>query len=130
MDYKHQMKQAADYIETHLCEPIRLAEVARQTFLSPYHFHRIFRTQTGVAVMAYVRSRRLSEAARELKETDTRITDLAFKYQFNSEEAFSRAFKGLFGLSPREYRLTARAAQPVCVQHTAHTSCGSPRMAA
>ncbi len=113
MDYKPQIKRAVDYIEAHLCEQVSLAEVAKQSFLSKYHFLRVFRSETGSTVMAYVRRRRLDEAARELKESDARITSLAFKYQFGSEEAFSRAFKALFGLSPREYRSCVQAHKPL-----------------
>ncbi len=58
--------------------------------------------------MEYVRKRRLSEAAMELAQTDEKITDIAFKYQFSSEESFSRAFKKLYGASPRDYRNTKK----------------------
>ena len=104
MECKKQIQNSIDYIEKHLCENIKLDEIAKQSYFSKFHFHRLFRKATGTALMEYVRKRRLAEAANELAETDTKITSLAFKYQFNSEESFSRAFKKLYGTSPRYYR--------------------------
>lgn len=104
MDYKLKIKNSIDYIEKHLCKSITLDEIARQSYFSEFHFHRLFRKAVGAPVMDYVRRRRLFEAARELFETDEKITDIAFKYQFTSEESFSRAFKRLYSISPRDYR--------------------------
>jgi AraC family transcriptional regulator len=56
--------------------------------------------------MEYVRERRLAESAEALAKTDEKITDIAHKYQYGSEEAFSRAFRKVFGSSPRDYRNT------------------------
>ena len=108
MNYKLQIQNSIDYIEKHLCENIKLSEIAKQSHFSQFHFHRLFRKTVGTSVMEYVRKRRLSEAAMELAETDEKITNIAFKYQFSSEESFSRAFKKLYGASPRDYRNTSR----------------------
>lgn len=106
MENKLQIQNSIDYIEKHLCENIKLDEIARQSYFSEFHFHRLFRKAVGTSVMEYVRKRRLSLAAKELAETGEKITNIAFKYQFNSEESFSRAFKRLYGTSPRNYRNT------------------------
>ncbi|SHK55080.1 helix-turn-helix transcriptional regulator [Desulforamulus aeronauticus] len=106
MDHKLQIQNSIDYIEKHLCESITLNEIAKQSHFSEFHFQRLFRKAVGVSVMEYVRKMRLSEAAKELAETDEKITNIAFKYQFSSEESFSRAFKRLYGSSPRDYRYT------------------------
>ena len=110
MNNKPQIQNSIDYIEKHLCESIKLREIARQSHFSEFHFHRLFRKAVGATVMEYIRNRRLSEAATELADTEEKITNIAFKYQFSSEESFSRAFKKLKGLSPREYRNTGKAA--------------------
>ena len=106
MDYKLQIQNSIDYIEKNLCESIKLNEIAKQSHFSEFHFHRLFRKAIGTSVMEYVRKMRLSVAAKELAETDEKITNIAFKYQFSSEESFSRAFKRLYGKSPRDYRNT------------------------
>lgn len=104
MEHKIHIQNAIDYIEKHLCDSIQLDEIARQSHFSVFHFHRLFRKAVGISVMEYVRKRRLAEAAAELAETDEKITNIAFKYQFGSEESFSRAFKKRYGASPRDYR--------------------------
>ena len=108
MNNRQRIQNSIDYIEKHLCESIELGEIARQSHFSEFHFHRLFHKALGISVMEYVRKKRLSGAAAELAETDERITNIAFKYQFNSEEAFSRAFKKLYSANPRDYRNAAR----------------------
>lgn len=108
MNNKLQLNRSIEYIEKNLSENIKLNEIARQSFFSEFHFHRLFHKTVGTPVMDYVRKRRLFEASKELAETEEKITDIALKYRFSSEESFSRAFKKLYGLSPREYRKSMR----------------------
>lgn len=102
--------KAIDFIETHLTEPMTSAQVADAACLSPYHFCRMFRALTGETVMCYIRRRRLTEAARRLARGEDRLIDLAVEYGFESQAAFSRAFKRHFGVAPGQYR---RAACPM-----------------
>jgi AraC family transcriptional regulator len=104
MDYKERIQDSIDYIEENLEEKISLENLAKQTFLSKYHYHRVFHELVGETVMAYIRKRRLNEASKELLEGETKIVDIALKYQFSSQEAFSRAFKRMFQVSPGEFR--------------------------
>lgn len=104
MNNKLKIQNSVDYIEEHLCEDMKLDEIAEQSHFSEFHFHRLFHKAVGTNVMEYVRKRRLNEAANELTETSEKITDIALKYQFSSAESFSRAFKKIYGMSPREYR--------------------------
>lgn len=104
MDYKERIQASIEYIEGNLKEEISLDNLAKQTFLSKYHYHRLFHELVGETVMTYVRKRRLNEAAKELLEGETKIVDIALKYQFSSQESFSRAFKKMFQVSPGEFR--------------------------
>lgn len=108
MEHDKKIIDIIDYIEKHLCEKLKLNEIAKQVHFSEFHFHRLFRKAIGMPLMHYIRARRLSEAAAELVETNEDITSIAFKYQFSSEEAFSRAFRQMYRICPRDYRNTRR----------------------
>ncbi|MEY8000068.1 helix-turn-helix transcriptional regulator [Clostridium sp. Mt-5] len=104
MNYDACIKKAIEYIEHNLDKKIKLKDLADMVFLSKYHFHRVFHAVVGEPVAEYIRKRRLIEAADELLNTDDKIVDIAFKYQFNSQEVFTKAFKKLYGIPPREFR--------------------------
>ncbi|MEG0771754.1 helix-turn-helix transcriptional regulator [Clostridium sp.] len=104
MNNNETIEKSIEFIENNLIERISLEDLAKRTFLSKYHYHRVFHELVGETVMEYVRKRRLTEAAKELVETNAKIVDVALKYQFSSQEAFSRAFKRMFKVSPGEFR--------------------------
>ena len=70
--------------------------------VSAYSLQRIFMFLTNISLVEYIRKRRLSKAFEELKKSDTKIIDLATKYQYDSSISFTRAFKNLFGITPSE----------------------------
>lgn len=98
------MQQAIAYIEAHLLEEINYEDVARIIHTSGYEFHRAFSFLTGMTANAYIRSRRLSLAGREVVETNGRITDIALKYGYDTPESFTKAFTRFHGVSPRMAR--------------------------
>ena len=101
------------WIEQQLDQSLTLESVAAQVGLSPYHFSRLFTARMGRSVMAYVRGRRLVRGARRLcDESDLKLVDLAFDCGFESQEAFTRAFKRLFGVSPGRFR-SGFAVEPI-----------------
>ncbi|WP_315109563.1 helix-turn-helix transcriptional regulator [Clostridium intestinale] len=104
MNHDACIKESIEYIEDNLDNKIELKELADKAFLSKYHFHRVFHSVVGEPVAEYIRKRRLKEAASELITTDNKIVDIALKYQFSSQEAFTKAFKRIYGVPPREFR--------------------------
>lgn len=104
MKYNTCIKKSIEYIEDNLDKKIELDELAGKVFLSKYHFHRIFHSTVGEPVAEYIRKRRLTEAANELLSTEVKIVDIALKYQFGSQETFTKAFKRIYGIPPREFR--------------------------
>ena len=93
------------WLEQQLDQPLTLEQVAAQAGLSPFHFSRLFTARMGRSVMAHVRGRRLVRGARRLcGEPDLKLVDLAFDCGFESQEAFTRAFKRVFGVTPRRFR--------------------------
>lgn len=105
MDYLVHMKKAIDYIEDNLQNDIDLASCAKSCGYSQYHFLRLFKYVTGITPADYIRKRRLSEIAKQIAENDAYLSELAFRYGFNSKENFSRAFKAEHHILPSEYKL-------------------------
>lgn len=92
------------YIESHLTTAISLDAAAKIAGLSKFALARAFLAATGQTVLAYARARRLSEAAKSLQCDAPRILDVALSVGYGSHEAFSRAFRSHFGLTPVEVR--------------------------
>ncbi|WP_090917197.1 AraC family transcriptional regulator [Bacillus sp. 103mf] len=102
--YGDLLKRAIDYMEKHIEEELNLEEVASYCAMSMYHFHRVFQDNIGMSVNSYIRKRRLTYAAQALVMTNRSVLDIAVQYGFSSQEAFTRAFKGMFHLPPKRYR--------------------------
>ena len=99
------VSKALAFVETELDQALSVERIAGHVGLSPYHFCRLFTSYVGRGVMAHVRGRRLVKGARLLLEhPETRLVDLAFHCGFDSQEAFTRAFKRLFGVAPGRFR--------------------------
>lgn len=109
MNYFERIQLAIDYVEQHLTDEIRLQQVAEQAYMSLSCFYRLFFSMTGYRVKEYIRARRISEAAQALISTDRRILDIALDYQFESHEAFTRAFKQITGHTPKACRVRRAA---------------------
>ncbi len=104
MDMLRQLNQAMEYIEEQLAGDIHPGEAARIACVSEDSFLRFFSYMTGMTLRDYVRRRRLTLAAEELRKGDLRVIDLAVKYGYDSADAFSRAFYRQHGMMPAEYR--------------------------
>ncbi len=104
MTNKDIILNAIQYIETNLKEEISVLDIANSVYYSLYHFIRLFQSITGFSPKTYLQQRRLSEALKELKNTNKKVIEIAFDYQFNSHEAFTRAFKKQFGLNPKQIK--------------------------
>lgn len=96
--------KAVWYIEGNLGNELRLDDVARSVGLSRFHLARVFGSATGYSIMGYVRARRLSEAARRLAAGSVEILPVALSFGYGSHEAFTRAFRDQFGVTPEAVR--------------------------
>ena len=74
---------------------------------SIFHTTRKFKELSGISFRDYLRSRKLAFAVADLHDVDRVILEIALDYGFSSHEAFTRAFKGEFGITPGEYRHAA-----------------------
>jgi AraC family transcriptional regulator len=111
-DYKQRLLRVLVYIQNHLHETVELDELAALANFSPFHFHRIFRGMIGESVMEHVRRLRLECAAGALIQTDEPITRIAFDAGYETADAFTRAFRDLFGMTPSGYRKEKSARLP------------------
>jgi AraC family transcriptional regulator len=92
------------FVESHFAQEITLDDVASVAGVSRRHLSRTFSLATGTGLMAYVRARRLSEAARVLAAGAPDILTVALDWGYGSHEAFSRAFREQFALTPEAVR--------------------------
>lgn len=103
------------YIEDNLLKRFTVADVARAAGYSAYHYCRLFNSLTGDSVMGYARKRRLTVAAQALiNGAKSRLIDLALDCGFESQAAFTRAFKRHFGVPPGALRRSGRTWLPRC----------------
>jgi len=101
-------QKALWFIESHLAGALTLDEIAGVAGISRFHMVRAFAAATGLSVMRYVRARRLSEAARALAAGAPDILTLALDADYGSHEAFTRAFRDHFGVTPEAVRASSR----------------------
>lgn len=102
--YLERIQHGVDYIEARLHEELELHCIAKEAGLSQWHFQRIFKSLTGDTLKSYVRSRRLAKSLELLLSTKLRVLDIAVLAGFESQEAFARAFRKAFGMTPQQYR--------------------------
>jgi AraC family transcriptional regulator len=109
--YSERIQRVVDYLAGHLDEHLDLATVAGVAFLSPYHFHRIYRGLLGETVNDTVRRLRLQRAAIDLLDRDLGVERIAQRAGYASQAAFTRAFRDEYGEPPARYRIARREAQ-------------------
>jgi AraC family transcriptional regulator len=125
-------QKALWFIESHLADGLTLDEIAGVAGISRFHLVRAFAAATGFSVMRYVRARRLSEAARALASGAPDILTLALDADYGSHEAFTRAFRDQFGVTPEAVRASARIdhiklQEPIQMDSTAMDNLQAPR---
>ncbi|WP_026688762.1 AraC family transcriptional regulator [Alteribacter aurantiacus] len=109
MDMLKGMNAALQYIEENLSDNIDLKEVAKVACCSEYHFKRLFSLLSGITLTEYIRRRRLTSAAYELKDSSVKVIDVALKYGYQSPDAFTRAFQNYHGVTPSTARHTEQS---------------------
>lgn len=106
-EYTRRMNRVLEHIDQHLDQPLELADLAQIAHFSPWHFHRLFTAWVGETLGDYLRRRRLACAAQQLaSRPEASILQIALEVGFSSGEAFSRAFKQHFSVTPSTWRAT------------------------
>lgn len=94
------VKAALWQIETDLGRSLTIAALAERLGVSSFHLARAFASATGLSPRRYIRRRRLSLAAEQIAASEERLLDVAIDAGYSSQEAFTRAFKSEFGVTP------------------------------
>ena len=100
------IESVIDYIETHLNEKLTLDTIAAAIHYSKYHLSRLFLDTVGLHINEYIKRRQLTEAAKLLIFSEKPIIDIALLCGYQSQQAFSSAFKSMYKAPPAEYRAT------------------------
>ena len=100
MNWIQCLSKAIDYIEKHLTDDINIDKIASQSYTSSSHFQLIFHLVSGMTIGEYIRNRRLSSAAQDLLSPNGKIIDVAMRYQYDTQESFSKAFTRFHGIPP------------------------------
>ena len=99
MDWLKSWNEALDYLEENLDKEISLEELGRLAGCSTYHFQRMFSYLAGVPLKEYIRRRRMTRAAADLRAGE-KVLEVALRYGYDSPTAFNRAFQAIHGVAP------------------------------
>jgi AraC family transcriptional regulator len=104
------LRAVVEYIEAHLDAGLTLEQMAAAAHLSPYHFARQFKAATGMPPHQYVIARRVERAQQLLREGDSSLAKVAARAGFSDQSQFSHHFKRVVGVTPGQFRRSARIA--------------------
>ena len=104
-EYLKRINLVLDFIEKNLDADLSLEYLSKKAHYSPYHFHRVFSTVVNERLNEFINRKRIERIASILLvEPKIPLIDLAYKYGFNSDNSFSRAFKTYYGVSPTRFK--------------------------
>jgi AraC family transcriptional regulator len=101
---QRQVLQVLDYINDHLSQDIKLADLAGLLGMSQFHFSHLFKQSLGTSPYQYLLQQRIERAKQLLKQTERSIMDIALECGFNSHSHLSKQFRQLTGMTPKRYR--------------------------
>ncbi len=104
IDWHRRVEEAILRIMSALDEPLNFRQISHEVHASPYHFHRKFRELTGENVHACLKRLRMERAMHFLRHSSADVTTIAFDSGYETPEAFTKAFKRIYGLTPSEAR--------------------------
>lgn len=103
LSWKELIEQAIEYVEQNLENDLDYGLIAEQAYSSEYHFQRMFAYITGVTLGEYIRNRRLYLSALDIMQGN-KIIDVALKYNYDTPDGFSKAFKNFHGYLPSQIK--------------------------
>jgi len=100
-----QIRPAINYIDANYDKSMTLAEIARASHLSVSRLAHVFKEQMGITIIDYVTSVRIERAKHLLLATNQSCTEVCFEAGYNNQSYFTRTFKALVGMTPRQFRV-------------------------
>ncbi len=100
-----QIRPAINYIDANYNKSITLADVARASHLSVSRLAHLFKEQMGITIIDYLTNVRIERAKQLLLATDQNCTEVCFEIGYNNQSYFTRTFKGLVGMTPRQFKV-------------------------
>lgn len=104
MEWIESIRKTIDYVEAHLLEEINSEIISKVVSISPYYLQNGFKILTGYTIAEYTRNRRLYLSALEIISNKEKIIDIAYKYNYDTPESFTKAFTRFHGISPKQLR--------------------------
>ena len=107
MEYNERIASIIEYVEHHLQrseETINNEEIAKLAGCSFHFFQKLFSYMYKISFAQYVRARKLTLAGYDIKSTNLKVIDIAYKYGYDSPTSFSKAFQLFHGISPSDAR--------------------------
>ncbi len=104
---------AKKFVESHVTEPITLAQVVEHVHVSRFYFCKLFKKATGMTLTEYVARMRVEKAKTLLVDPSLRISEIVYAAGFGSIPHFNTVFKRLVGMPATEYRTRLRSQTPV-----------------
>ncbi len=102
MNIYKSLNEITKYIDENLEEKIDYEILAKIIGVNSYTMQRLFSLITGISLAEYIRKRRLSNAGYDLYNTNTKVIDIAIKYQYDNATSFSRAFENFHNIKPSQ----------------------------
>ena len=100
-----QIRPAINYIDANYDKPIGLADIAKASYMSVSRLAHIFKEQMGITLIDYLTSVRIERAKQLLLATTQNCTEICFQVGYNNQSYFTRTFKRLVGMTPRQFRV-------------------------
>ncbi|RKY25009.1 MAG: hypothetical protein DRP62_02395 [Planctomycetota bacterium] len=108
-----QISPAINYIDANYDKPITLADIAKASCLSVSRLAHIFKDQMGITIIDYLTSVRIERAKQLLLATDQNCTEVCFEVGYNNQSYFTRTFKELVGVTPRQFRVKNQRSEKI-----------------
>lgn len=101
---RNAIQDILSWIELNIDKPLSTKLLAEKTGYSVWYFLRCFKKITGMTPVVYIKYRRMTIAKKLLADKNRSLTDISFDTGYSQQSSFCKAFRGFYGITPRQYR--------------------------